>query len=508
MLYLENYGAAGDGVTDDSAAILSALADLEHSGVGSSLQMGKNKTYYAASIGNHINALIELESVKGITIQGNGSTILMGSSASYAYVAATKKCAIKGLTFDYAQKPAFSAVCSSISAANGTAVMIADRDIGLVNGEIYTPPNGISYWGALNKQDSRYHMLITKIQMINTDKRTFRVTFDTDDENTASWLKNSLQEYGLICPMPKVAHLPTNERAVTILSNTDFSMANIKINSCCRFGMFVANNEGTVRFNNVDFIPADNDLDRDMNFTSWRDAWHCKDNRARIVWTDCTATGNYDDVINISSSTLTVTDYDADQKQITLVWQERSSGLYYPIQPGDALSVIDTSTGADCGTVTVTSVIKQADGVNVITVDSQLSNFTSAGENVLAFFTNRCAPDSMISNCDFGGTFRFRGSLTVEDTVFYNMRMWIDLYDDVEGPVPQDIHFIRCDIASAVGATIILNSYNTKSANGYHLNDISFENCVLESSTLQIGTNDEANIRFVECTRHDGTVIS
>ncbi len=508
MLYLKNYGAAGDGVTDDSAAILSALADLKRSGVGSSLQLESNKTYYAAYVGRNAKALIELDRVKGLTVQGNGSTILMGSHAPYVYVTGTKNCAVKGLTFDYAQKPAFSATCSSITPADGTAVMIADRDIGLKNGEIYTPPTGVSYWGALNKQDSRYHMFITKIQMINTEKRTFRVTFDTDDANTARWLESSLSEYGLICPMPRVGQLPANERAFTVVSNVDFSMADVKINSCCRFGMFVADNEGTVRFEHVDFVPADNELDGVVNFTSWRDAWHCKDNRAKIVWDHCTAVGNYDDVINISSSALTVTDYDKADKRLTLVWQESGSGLYYSIRPGDRLSVIDTDTGADCGTVAVASVIKQADGVNVITVDSPLTDFTIAGKNIQAFFTNRCAPDSVISNCDFGGTFRFRGPLTVTDSNFYNMRMWIDLYDAVEGPVPQDIHFIRCDIESALGATIILDSYNTKSASGYRLRNISFEDCVLESDALLIGKNDTAGVKLIRCTRHDGIDIS
>lgn len=505
-LKAEDYGAVGNGVTDDGAAVSAAVEALSNCGPGSTLVFERNKTYYIGSLGSDASALFEFKGCKGLTVNGLNSKFILDVKKSYVSIYGTKNCKITGMTFDYATKPAFGAVCSSINLTEGSAFMVADRDIGLESREIYTPPSGLLYWGVLNKSDSRYHMYITKYKMIDRDKKTFRVYFDMTDNNTASWLKTSLKDSGMICPMPKLGHLPEVERGFTIVENLDLILSDIDINSCCRFGMYIGRNEGTLTLDNVNFVPADNELDRNLNFTSWRDAFHVKDNRCRVIWNNCTAVGNYDDVINISSSALYVSAYDEDTRSVSLVWPESSTRLYYKIKPGDTLSVIDTSTGADCGTVEVESVTEQSDGVNKIIIKTPLENFTSCGTQLLAYFANRCAPDSEITDCNFNGTFRFRGPLTVSNSTIYNMRTWIDVEGTREGPVPRDIKFIACDIAAGKSSSIIINSYNS-SENGYHVSNISFENCILEDNTLAIGSNDKGYVSLIDCKRHDGTNI-
>lgn len=492
-------------MNDDSAAVKAAVEALRVSGPGSKLIFEKDKTYYISALSGDSRALFELDRLKGITIQGENTGILLGAKKSYASVTNTKNCVISGFNFDYAIKPAFGAVCSSVSVSEGSAVMVADRDIGLEDGEIYTPPYGLSYWGVLNKSDSRYHMYITKYQMINREKRVFRIYFDMSDANTAAWLESSLRQSGMVCPMPGWGQLPEIERGFTVTGNLDLTFSDIDINSCCRFGMFIADNEGTLNIKDVDFVPADNSIDSGLAFTSWRDAFHVKDNRCKIIWDGCDAVSNYDDVINISSSALAVTAYDGEKREISLVWRESSSGLYYKIKKGDVLSVIDTVTGADCGTAEVTEVVKQSDGVNTVILSSSLGNISST-DSLIAYFTNRCAPDSVITGCSFNGTFRFRGPLMVSESQFYNMRMWIDTEGSVEGPVPRDITFKNCDILPGKGSQIIINSYN-KINDGYHVENIRFSECVLEDSTLAIGENDKDYVVFESCRRHDGTFI-
>ena len=503
-LRVKDFGAKGDGVSDDGEAIFDAISELQNCGPGSKLVFESNKTYYVKSV--KLSAVMYISGVRGLTVDGQGSTILLDTAKEYLSVSQTKDCAVNNLNFDLKTKPAFTATCVSVDAAEGAAVMKADRDIGLDNGQVYTSP--LSGWfGVINRADSRFHMYISKYEMIDRSARTFRVYF-TSDTNTRVWASNgNLQANGMICPMPNIGHLI--ERGFTITSNYDFAMNNDNIHSCARFGMYIGQNEGKLSFNSVNFVPADNDLDRNMNFTSWRDTFHVKDNRAAISWKNCRATGNYDDVYNISSSTLYVSDYNLAKNRITLIWPEAKGRTYYKIKAGDVLSVIDNETGEDWGTATVKRVVKQAGEENIVVLDKPLDMITNTGTGVLAFFKNRCAPGSSITDCDFNGTFRFRGPLTVSNTHFYNQRTWIDLYGTIEGPIPENITFKNCTIESGSGATVIIgaNSGNTGKY-GYHVKDIVFEGCKLDSQSLSIYESDEAYVKLKNCTENDGTPIA
>ncbi len=500
-LYVKDYGAKGNGIADDGNAIFNAVSALIDCGPGSKLVFEKNKTYYVKSAA--MSSVIYISGVQGLKIDGQNSTILLDAMKQYLTVTESKDCTVQNLHFDLKNKPAFTAVCLSVDISEGSALMKADRDIGLESGKSYSAPTA-GWFGVINRHDSRYHMYISKYQMVDREQNTFRIFF-ASDTNTRAWLSNgNLQSNGMICPMPNVGHLI--ERGFTISSNNGFSMKNIDIHACARFGMLIDNNDAKLTFDDVNFVPADNDLDRTMNFTSWRDAFHTKDNRATITWKNCTATGNYDDVFNISSSTMYVSDYNVAKNRITLVWPEK--GKYYPIKAGDELHVIDVETGEDCGTAKVKRVVRQSNDENVFVLEKPLELLNNSGVSMLAFFKNRCAPGSVITNCNFNGTFRFRGPLTIKDSTFFNMRTWIDLYGATEGPVPENITYRNCTINSGSGASFIIgvNSGNT-GQNGYHVKDILFEDCVLDSKSLSIYESDEAYVHLKNCTELDGTKI-
>lgn len=502
-LRAKDFGVKGDGVTDDGKAIFDAVSELSNCGPGSKLVFESNKTYYVKSV--TLDSVFYISGVRGLTIDGGNSTFLLDNKKAYASVTSSKDCTLKNMHFDLKTKPAFTAECISVDASNGTAVMKADRDIGLESGNVYTAPTS-GWFGVLNRHDSRYHMYISKYEMISKTDKTFKIYF-TSDSNTRAWLSNGmLMQSGMICPMPNIGHLI--ERGFTISGNDGFSMSSVNIHACARFGMYIGNNDGKLSFDSVNFVPAENDLDRNMNFTSWRDTFHVKDNRASISWNNCDATGNYDDIFNISSSTLYVSDYNIAKNRITLVWDEARGGNYYKIKVGDVLNVIDTETGEDCGTAKVKRVVKQAGGENTVILEEPLEMLSNTGTSILAFFKNRCAPGSTITNCNFNGTFRFRGPLTISNTYFFNQRTWLDLYGTFEGPIPENITYKNCTIESGSGATFIIgaNSGNTGKY-GYHVNNILFDSCVLDSASLEIYESDEAYVSIKNCKEHDGTTV-
>ena len=495
-LYVKDFGAKGDGKTDDGKAIFDAVMELSNSGPGSKLVFEKEKTYYVKT--STLSSVLYLSTVQGLTIDGQNSLILLDAKKEYLNIQNTKDCVVKNLKFDFATKPAFKAECISVDTAAKTAIMKADRDIGMKDGENYTAAGG--WFGALDKHDSRYHMYITKYEMIDASERLFKIYF-TSDANTGNWLSNGmLAQNGMICPMPQIGHL--QERGFTVSLNYDLTLEKLKIHSCARFGMFISQNEGTINFNDVDFVPADNELDKDMNFTSWRDAFHVKDNRAKFNWKNCDVTGNYDDVFNISSSTMYLSKYNVAKNRVTLVWKEADNGLYYEIKPGDTLNLIDTESGEDFGTAKVKRVVKQSGGENVVVLEEPLDLINNLGTTVLAFFTNRCAPNSTITDCNFSGTFRFRGPITISNTKFYNMRTWINLYEDVEGPIPENITYKNCVIDSKdgdTGAMILGANSGNVDKYGYHVKNIRFEDCKLKRNGFSIYDSDSLYVSFKNC---------
>jgi len=424
---------------------------------------------------------------------------VLDSFAGYGSFSNTKDCSVNNCNFKYKMGTAFKGTYKSTNALEQSITFTADRPLGLEDGEVYNHsyyPD--SFFGAVNITNTRSHIYISKYEMVSNADNTVKMYFASAKE----YLKyiSSIKNNGAILPMPTWGHRV--ERAFTVAKNTDFTMTNVDVINYSRFGFFLNQNEGTLTLDDVDFVSES----KDLFFTGWRDGFHCKDNRAAIKWLNCDALGNYDDVINVSASALYVKAYDAATRQINIVWAEQGGGVYYTIKSGDTLRVINTSTGEDYGTAIVSKVIKQANGENIITLKSNL-NITATGNNVAAYFVNRAAQGSVISNCNFNGTFRFRGGIDIVDSYIYNMRTWIDLHMGttngidcvIEAPVPAHIHYKNCTIESGSGATIIIDSYNSN-AGGYHINDVLFENCKLDSSTLSIGENDKPYVKLSGCT--------
>lgn len=493
-LYIKDYGAKGDGVTDDASAIFVAMGALVDAGEGSTLVFESDKTYYAKSNGTSLQSILTLDGAKNVTIKGDNTTLLIDAPKYYVDFKNTTGVTLEGFNFDYKTKPAFRATLESLDAAAGEAVMIADRDIGMENGEVYTPTvaGNAGWFGVLDKPEGRYHMYIKQYTMLDKAARKFKITFDTGNGYTKDWL-SQLNSVDLVAPMPYVGHLI--ERAFSLTGNTDFTMKNCNVYAMARFGFAVFDSEGTIRFTNVNLVRASNDLDKNLNFVGWRDGFHCKENRAKIIWDGCKMEGLYDDVFNISASTMYVKEANG-QDEINMHWPE-TNGTYSSLKKGDKLTIIDTTTGQLIGTTTVSRVMKQSGSDNRIKLTDKLPGLKE-GENILVFFDSMVAPGSEIKNCDLDGTFRFRGPLTVSDTKIYNRRMWIDIFGSTEGPVPQNIVFQNSPITldSTAGIYFHISSYNNNtSASAYHIKNVVFQNCGVSRDNMEIGAGDQVTIR-------------
>ncbi len=488
-LYVKDFGAKGDGKTDDAKAILSAVSALRESPKGSVLVFEKDKTYFYEDNGTSIRAVLYFNNNEGLTVKGDNTLILLGgTNLYYADITHTKEITLEGLNFDYKTKPAFFCETQSINKSEGTATVKIDRDIGLETGETYFLTNKQGF-GVVPRDNSRYHMYIKKYEMLDRDAGLLKITFDTTN---ASTMRNLGESYclteGFVMPHPVTGN--TIERGFSVYYNHDFTMRNINIYSTSRHVFSLQYGTGEFLFENVNVVRAP--YDKELRYTSWADCYHLIHNRAKFTWKNCSNEWNYDDVFNISAETHTVSEVFSNKDFRIKPLNDVSGDI---AQVGDTITVINTKTGALIGRAKVKAVISSNEDeyTTRVKVEEEMP-LLQAGDHIMCWVDDTCAPGSEFINCNFDGTFRARTEITFTNCRFFNRRFWIGLETvNHEGTLGRNIIFRNCEFTGD-NAWEITSGNSAK--NGYCLKNIVFENCKnINLDKMMIGPYDEVIVK-------------
>lgn len=488
-LYVKDFGAKGDGKTDDAKAILSAVSALRESPKGSVLLFEKNKTYFYEDNGTSIRSVFYLSYNEGLTVKGDNTLIMLGGeNLYYADITHTSDITIDGFCFDYKTKPAFFCETQSIDKDECTAIVKIDRDIGLATGETYFM-NSKQGFGVVPRDTSRYHMYIKKYEMLNAKERILKIYFDSTHAPTKTNLgKSYCMEDGFVMPHPKTGN--TIERGFSIHENHNFTMRNVNIYSTSRHVFSLQYGTGVFTFENVNVVRAP--YDKGLRYTSWADCYHLIHNRAKYIWKNCSNEWNYDDVFNISAETHTVSEV-FSKKDFRMKPLNDVSGDV--AQVGDTITIINTKTGALIGRAKVKAIISSNEDeyTTRVKVEDELPLLQS-GDHIMCWIDNTCAQNSEFINCNFDGTFRARTDVTFTNCKFFNRRFWIGLETvNHEGTLGKNIIFRNCEFTGD-NAWEITSGNSAK--NGYRLENIVFENCKnINKNNMMIGPYDEVIVK-------------
>lgn len=517
-LYVKDFGAVGDGCHDDAASILAAVNALKRQAPGSALEFEANKTYYYKGNGTPIKAVFDFKHNNGLTVRGNNCLIKLGGyTGMYADIRFCENITLEGINFDFAEyKPAFHTEVESVDLENGTAVLIADRDINLTNGECFggsqrlscTPPTPYSH----------YFVWIAKLEMLDRAARRVRMYIRKneavkDDIVYSEYLDNTLQvladetlrKYGLIVPMPYSGYY--NEIMFEMRYNKDIVMRDVNIYSVPYHAFMITGCEGNFLFDNVNVVHAP--YDKELEFCSWGDIFHVTNNRAKFVWKNCVQDYCFDDAFNINTSTLHVKKVHAAD-DITVGQLDTWYGVPH-ILPGDTLTVVDRKAGKLLGTPTVTEVeehlpparVKLSDQTELrIRLSEPLPDLRE-GRDIFVWDEDLvCDPASEMINCTMDGTFRVRSNMTFTNCKFHVRRFWIGVEAPVEGPIPHDVLFRGCEFTDDEGVIPgdehmwLIRSYNAVNADGYRAKNIVFEDCKgIDYDRIRKDPYDEVIIR-------------
>ena len=421
-------------------------------------------------------------------IKGNNTTILIDAPMYYLAMNNCKNIAIQGLNFNYNTKPyAYSTEIGETTKTRGSATAVVTLDRSLNIEGTYTAPSA-EFFALVAREDGRYHMSISSIEVIDADAYKYKITFNNTFGNITDRV-DMLSQYGIIVPMPDVGH--TVAHGFEILNNTDVLFENCNVWSTCKFSFLIKQNEGKVIFNNLNLTPDPNETQGNTGIVGWRDGFHCKENRAQLIWKDCTLEDVYDDMFNISCSMLTVKSVKSGK--INLSWPE-TNGAYNMIKEGDTVSFYDTETGINIGTTTVKTV-----SGDTITLEEDLEGID---KGVYVAVNSLAAPNSQIINCKIKGTLRFRTPMYIVDSDIHCTRMWLAFESTgagfLEGPIAENILFSNCNFTFdndeeqcieifSSGGTAIAKSVEDGTLSQddiYHINNIVFRNCEIDTDRI------------------------
>ncbi len=475
IFYAADFGAVGDGITDDGPAISDAVNAAN--GSNGKLVFEANKTYYVGTATNTSDPFVSpfvspfvLGHSEGVMVDGQGSTFLFAPDLTYMVLTNCRNITLKNCNFDYAV-PVY--LVGTVTKVEGKTITYAVDVEPYLDSYDYSGITAFSVKARSGVQNYAHGFIKT---MTKTGSKEITVVH-------SSGVGNYRVGNTVYLPNPGVGHV--GNEAIFFGGNTGtLTLENVQICAARNFSFSIKGNDAEMFFQNVDLTPAP-DNDRAIKMVGWRDGFHCKDNRGAIHWSNCENGVLFDDVFNIRNTLGAI--QSVVDKETFRAYDFGHNGSAFDCTTGDVLDFYDQYHDVYYGYATVLSA-NRFGSTTVVTLDAEgctvdLTKVDLANCRIANRAT--CAPGSTIETCTFSGSFRFSRDLTVEDTELNLLSLWILVEGGFEGPIPGNLTFRGCTFCYGY---IQIDGYNRWDTGQY-----------LPNIGAQI-----KNIRAYDCTFTDG----
>lgn len=408
IFHMSDFGAVGDGVTDDSQAFISAIEIAKNGGEGTVLMLDKNASYKIGEVSDRWS-LIYLNGANGLTIDGNGSSILFEKPTNtFAYINNSENITVKNLTIDYMELPFTQGTITNVYTESGSFDLEIHEGYPLpVNDAVAKQYHGSGVW--------RFGMIIDPerprlkfggadhnpiVSINHVSDRIYNVVISNDNElsrfaiDDRYVIQTGYSAYSTAGKMYSTHNLLITHSSNVLIDNVyNFSSVYMWCVLTDNMGDIIVRNSGILR------KPETNRL---MSGNS--DGVHAKHNRGKIIVDNCTFEGNLDDAINISSLGAAVESIAGNRE----FYIKRGYGTFFKV--GDRLMFYDSESSKKLAITHIEEIVYGETSIYIKTTDD-ISN-AKADPNINPPMSSYSA--TIIYNLDALGPFEIKNNMFKE----------------------------------------------------------------------------------------------
>ena len=454
------FGAVGDGVTDDMAAIRAAVTAAREAG-GGIVRLDGTRTYRVVGQADLTEEhLFDLQGATDISIAGNGATVLLHPPDGLANVRYAENIQIDGLTVDFDPKPYYQGTITNIDVANLTIdITVPERYPVPVIG---TAPTHAPFFGrsfipdAPGARTGRGANIYVESVMQNGSERELRIQVPEIGNGAAmaprvqEALDNNATEF--VVPHNVYGHLGGRS---FIMHSSRVTCSNLRQVCAPYFWLPITHNVGPVTLSNVDLQMTEPETEL---FVSWRDGMHIKNGRWGILIEegDWDGAAIYDDTFALYSRTQELVGVAGNVATLTPSFEGRETFLW---QPGDWASFWSPDQETLRGMARAIGAVNVAAPNFEVTLESIPPGVTAGDIVIHEESLNR---GTVIRNCRSTGigtessSTRFRGTdVLFQDNRFEDFGFRLEYSTAFASPRARDIVIEDCYLRAEEGRVIL-----------------------------------------------------
>lgn len=435
-----DFGAVGDGETDDGPAIQRSVAALLKLPSPRTLRFEPRRTYRILTSAD--TWLLRLDGMQGVTVEGQGATFVLHPRCRFLHAVGASDLAVSGVNVDFDPLPFADGTVVAADARAGTI------DVRLAAG-FPSPPLG----GPTGEREQAYfamlwhagpHSLIGEHYFLKDtlagppgSERTIRAVAAP---GFGGWAGIRLGETRISLPVRGIAHRMEGHGASPVFvieETTNARFADVELWSAPLFAVNVARNRGRLVFRRFNIRPKPG---TGRLTSSWRDGFHVKANRAALLWEDCILAGMNDDSFNTATHSSVVTAVDGAAVRIRQVFPLG----FVPFDPGDRVCGYRVRSGELLSEARVVAASEET-RVDHGDPDRPAPEVTlrldrpAAGiePGDILWNVSSANPDTTIRRCHVTNSCRFQSPVTIENCDISALSWFYG--DNIEGPLPRRV---------------------------------------------------------------------